>query len=268
MGNGIRSIDLMMRGDIVVQTKLRVEEVECLIDHSLTIGVGSHPVTGILHLEADVAILQIEEAVQSWQEVVVDLAIHVPVSLLGVVAIVFEVGQQLHSLGHVFHPLHQSEVVAAVLVPAPTKGRFYILMIVIHQRGHEGIEVVVHLLLADEVALQLRILIKPHAVRQILHQFTACLILFVIALTLGIMACHVQVQVAREALVPQQLVVLLVVVIRLTVIIMHVTIIIIVLSARVIGTAIEALLILRGVVPGMIGLFYTIPSQQFHHRIV
>ena len=103
-------------------------------------------------------------------------------------------------------------------------------MIVIHQRGYNGIEIIVHLLLADKVALQFRILVKPYTVRQIFHQFAPRFILLVITISLGIMACHVQVQHIVEALVPQQLVVLLVVVIRLIVVIVHVTVLVIVFA--------------------------------------
>ena len=87
-------------------------------------------------------------------------------------------------------------------------------------------------------------------------------------MALGVVPGHVQAQMAREPLVPQQLIVLLVVVVGLTVIIMYVAVIVVIFSAGVIGAAVEALLVLRRVVPGMIGLLDTVPGQQFHNRVV
>ena len=194
MGDGIRGIHLMVRRDVVVQSELRVEEVELVVDDGLTVGISPIPVARMLHLIADMTVLQVDESVQARHEVVVHLAIDVPVGLLRVVTVVFEVWQQLQPRRHVLHPLHESEVVAAVLVPATAEGSLDILTVVIHQRGHHRIEVIVHLLLTDQVALQLRRLLIPGALGQILHQLAPGLILLVVAVTLRIVGCHVQVQ--------------------------------------------------------------------------
>ena len=58
------------------------------------------------------------------------------------------------------------------------------------------------------------------------------------------------------------------VVICLIIIVMHITLFVVILATRVIGASIEALLIFRGVVPGVIGLLDTIPGDELHNRIV
>ena len=94
VGDGIRGIDLVVGRDVVVQAELGVEEVERIVNHVSAIGIGAVPVTRILHLNADMPVLKVEEAVQAVGEVVVHFAIEVPVSLLSIAAIVFKVGQQ------------------------------------------------------------------------------------------------------------------------------------------------------------------------------
>ena len=61
-------------------------------------------------------------------------------------------------------------MITAIFVPTTSDNSLDTLMIVIHQRGHHRIEVVIHLLLADQVALQFRILVIPSALWQIFHQ--------------------------------------------------------------------------------------------------
>ena len=141
-------------------------------------------------------ILQVEEAVQSLHEFIVHLAIDVPIGLLGIVAIILVVGQQLEPFRHLLHPFHESEVIAVILIPSATQDGLDVIVVVIDQRGHKGKEVVVHLLLADQVALHLRIAtslrIEPGAIREILYQLAACLVLLVVAVSLRVMSCHIQ----------------------------------------------------------------------------
>ena len=185
-----------MRRDVVVQAKLRIKEVEGVVDHIFAIRVSPLPVARILHPIADMAILQVEEAVQSLHELIVHLAIDVPVGLLGIVTIILVVGQQFETFWHLLHPFHESEVIAVILIPSATQDSLDVIVVVIDQRGHKGVEVVVHLLLADQVALHLRIApslrIEPRTIGQILYQLATCLVLLVVAVSLRVMSSHVQ----------------------------------------------------------------------------
>ena len=68
-------------------------------------------------------------------------------------------------------------------------------------------------------------------------------ILIIVAMSFGVVQCRTELQLIREALVPDELVVLLMVVVRLVVIIVAVALLVIVLSALVVGTSIERLLV-------------------------
>ena len=200
MGDGIRSIYFMMRRNVVIQTKLRIEEVKVVVDHIFAVRISPLPSAWILHLIADMTILQVEEAIQSLHEFIVHLAIDVPISLLGIVTIILVVRLQVEPLWHMLHPFHQAEVITIILVPSSTYYCLDIIPIVIDQRGHNGKEVVIHLLLTDQIAFQYRITtcfrIKPRAIREILNQLATCLIFLVIAFTLGIVTSHIQIQMA------------------------------------------------------------------------
>ena len=94
--------------------------------------------------------------------------------------------------------------------------------------------------------------------------------LLIVALSLGVVQTHAGTEFTCDALVPDELVVLLVVVIGLVLVIaVWITIVVITHdTARVIAPPVQALLILRRVVPGMVGLFNTVPSDEFYHRVV
>ena len=82
----------MVRRNVVIQSEFRVEEVELVVDYSLAIRISPIPVARILHLIADMAILQVEESIHTWHEIVIHLAIDIPVCLLGIVTIILKVG--------------------------------------------------------------------------------------------------------------------------------------------------------------------------------
>ena len=260
----------MVASDVVVQSELRVEEVEVVVDNDLSVLICSIPVAWVLHFIANMAILQVDEAIQTRHKVVVDFAINVPVSLLGVVAIILEIRLKIIALWKVLHPLYESEVVAIVLVPTTSKYSLYVCMIVIYDRSHKSIEIVVHLLLANQIALLKKIIpLKPSFwCWQIVSKRTSGLILLVVALALGIVACHIKIQHTRQMLIPYQLIVLLMVVISLTIVIVAVSLLVPVLTTRVIGTSIETLFVLRGVVPGVISLLLSVPGNELYDGIV
>ena len=72
----------------------------------------------------------------------------------------------------------------------------------------------------------------------------------------------------RQFLVPNQLVVLLVIVVCLVVVIVRIAICIVVLTARVVGTTIQALLVFRGIVPSVVGLLNAVPSDKLHQCVI
>ena len=153
MGYGIRDIDLVVGRNIVVQSGLGVEEVERflhVVDNAL-VGVPVDFIGGADHLYAEVTILHIDIRIQSGQEVVRQFAVDVEVSLLGILVVIGAVGHQV--VDGVLHPLDDSKVVAVILVPATAERSLQVLAVVVVQRGHNTIEVVVHLLLAHQVAL-------------------------------------------------------------------------------------------------------------------
>ena len=58
------------------------------------------------------------------------------------------------------------------------------------------------------------------------------------------------------------------VVVSLIIIVMPIALFVVVFTTGVIGASIETLLILRGVVPGVIGLLDTIPGNELHDSVV
>lgn len=68
-------------------------------------------------------------------------------------------------------------------------------------------------------------------IQVILEEGTFRLVLIIVAVPLGVMQCRIQLQFIREALVPDELVVLLVIVVRLVVIIVAVALLVVVLTA-------------------------------------
>ena len=177
MGDGIRGIYFMLRVDVVVQTELGVKEVVAVVDDILASSVIAPTVCRVLHAIVDIAILQVNISVQAAQKGVVSLCIDVGISLLGVVTIVFEVGLcigvvdiAVNGLAILFVllvkilviiievgltrlPDDTTKVVAIILVPAATKNGLQVVMVVIDERGNSTIEVVGHLLLTYQIAL-------------------------------------------------------------------------------------------------------------------
>ena len=198
MGNGVRSIHLVVGGDVVVQSELRIEEVERLVhvvDDALVV-VPIDFVRRTFHLDTYMTILQVDECIQSAQEFIGYLAIDVEVGLLGVVVIVFVVRQQ--RVDGTLYPLDQSEVVAVVFVPAATQSSLQVALVVILNGGYDTIEVVVHLFLTYQVARS-----PGHLVVQaVFKQGTLALVLLIVTLSLGIVQCGVEAQHVAETLVP------------------------------------------------------------------
>ena len=79
---------------------------------------------------------------------------------------------------------------------------------------------------------------------------------------------YVEIEPVTKQLVPDKLVVLLVIVVSLVVIVACIAVCILVFSAWIIASSILFHLLFRGVIPGMVCLFYTVESEQFHECVV
>ena len=182
------------------------------------------------------AVLQVEECAETLDKLPLCLAIDVEVCFPCGVAVVLEAWE--HLLLWLLYPIDETEVVAVIFVPATTESSLEALVVVVVDRCDGAIEVVVHLLLPYEVSLEL------HVRETILLKVLVHLVLLVVALSLGVVECHVEVQVRIEYLVPDELVVLLMVVVGLVVVVVYVAVSIVILSAGVVAASVKALLVL------------------------
>ena len=264
VGDGVGGVHLVVGRQVVVDAELGVEEVVRLlhlVDDAL-IDVPVDVVGGPVHLDADVAVLQVDEGVQARQQVVGQLAVDVEVGLPRVVVVVLVVGGKV--VDGLLHPRHVAEVAAVVAVPAAAEGGLQAALVVVDERGHGAVEVVVHPLLAYQVALGPGLLV----VQVVLEERALGLVLLIIAHALGVVQGGVEAQLAAHVLVPDELVVLLVVVVGLAVVVVAVAVGVPVFAARVVAAAVELLLVLAGVVPGVVGLLNAVPGDELHHGVV
>ena len=262
MCDSIRDVYLVVGVDIVVESKLRIEEIVLLVnDIVASEAVANEPVAWVLHLHIYMAILQVEEGAETLDKLIVRFAIDIEVGLLGIVAIVLKVIVASDVTVYLV-PKHISPVVTIIFVPTTTNVCGEILLVVVVDRGDSTIEVVAHLLAADEVILQLG------CVQTILGIVFMALILFVVTIATGIVERSIEVPKIGEALVPDELIVLRVIVISLVVIVSAVSVYICIFATRVVATAIKALLILGCVVPCVVSFFLTIEGDELHHGVV
>ena len=94
------------------------------------------------------------------------------------------------------------------------------------------------------------------------------LVLLVVSVALGIVQGNIEFPLVSKQLIPMQLVILLVVVIRLSVVIFHMALGIDILTARIVGASVLTLLVFRSVVPCVISTFHTIEGDKLHHGVV
>ena len=192
----------MVGSDVIVQTELRVEEIVLLVDDiSICEICAKVHVTRILQLVIDVAILQVEEGAETLDKLVACLAIDVEIGLLGIVAIVLEV-IVTSDISVYLVPENISPVVAIILVPASTEVCCEVLLVVVVDRSDCAIEVIAHLLAADEIILQFG------RVQTILGIVFMALVFLVVTIATGIVERSIEVPEIGESLVPNQLIVL------------------------------------------------------------
>ena len=202
MCDGVRDVHLVVGVDIVVESKLRIEEIVLLVDDIVASeAVANEPVAWVLHLYIYMAILQVEEGAETLDKLIARLAIDVEVGLLGIVAIVFEV-IVAGNVAVYLVPKHISPVVTIIFVPTTTNVGGEVLLVVVVDRSDGAIEVVAHLLAADEIILQFG------CVQTILGIVFMALILFVVTIATCIVERSIEVPKIGESLVPNQLIVL------------------------------------------------------------
>ena len=93
-------------------------------------------------------------------------------------------------------------------------------------------------------------------------------VLLVVSVALGIVQGNVEFPLVSKQLAPMQLVVLLVVVIRLSVVIFHMALGIDILTGRIVGAAVQTLLVFGSVVPCVISTLHAIEGNKLHHGVV
>ena len=162
------------------------------------------------------------------------------------------------------HPGDVAEVSAVVAVPAAAEGGLQVAFVVVDDRGHGAVEIVVHPLLAYQVALGPCLCL----VQVVLEERALSLVLFVVAVAFGVVEGCVEAQLLAQALVPDELVVLLVVVVGLSVVVVRVAVGVPVFAAGVVAATVELLLILAGVVPGVVGLLHAVEGDELHGGVV
>ena len=91
MSDGIGGVDTVMTVYVIVQTSLRIEEVEVAVQVVLNLSVVIPFIRPSVHLVVDVAILQVGVGAQTLGKFPVHLRIDVSVGLARVIAIVLTV---------------------------------------------------------------------------------------------------------------------------------------------------------------------------------
>ena len=261
VAQGVTGIHAVVLVYLVVETELRVEEVEVVVcPVSLRAVHVDIIVARILHAVSHMAILQVEVGVETGEEGPRLLGIDVEVGLPRAVPVILVARVEL--VDFVLGPEHLSPVVADVFVPTAAEGRLEVFLVVVVDACHDAIEVVLHDLLACQVAFVFR-------VRQaVVHVVLASLVFVVVTIAVGVVQRHVGRPALSEQLVPDGLVVHLVIVVGLVLVVVHVALLVVIFAARVVASSVEALLIFGGVVPCVVCLLGAVPGHELHHRVV
>ena len=172
MRNGIRCIHAVVVISLIIESKLRIEEIELLVeieDNLLVIFVPC--VRKSRHLNAHMPILQVGKGTQTLDELPVYLSVNIAVHLLSVVVVILVIRLQcggshlihilLFAVGFLYliergtRPNDFSKVAAHIFVPTATNVGSQSTVVVIVNGTYGTIKIVVHPLLAHQVAQQL-----------------------------------------------------------------------------------------------------------------
>ena len=241
MRHAHRAIDAVMAVELPRKSALGVEEVEMLAHVQQLVTIITHLVVLTLNFIVDMAVLQVSVGRQPIQEGIAGFGIDIPVIFGSVVEIIVAVGIGIPPT--LLHPKHTAEVVAVIMVKASAKGSIPPPMLVV-EREHSSEKPVVHRLLAHQVALFYQFAIFLERPQAIFDEIAVYLVFLVVAVALGVVQPHIELQGIAEAVVEQQLPVLLRIVICLILVILPVALLIIILATRVIRPAIEGHLLL------------------------
>ena len=208
-------------------------------------------------------------------QVVVHAPIDVEVLFVGIVFIIGLFRVECSEI--VAYPKHVAVMESVIFVPTSPQCCFQSVLVLIVERKNRSIEVGRGIFAADQVLfLHERGSYHPVSVHQVLHerlqsvfyQFATSLVLFIVAVAVCIVQRHVEIQHLRQILIPNELIVLLVIVVNLVFVERGLTFCIFVFSARIVAPSQFLHLALCGIIPGMPRTFRTIEGDEFHHRSV
>ena len=154
MADGVAGIEAVVAVELIVDTKLRVEEVEVVVcPVAFRAVLVDVIVAGILHAVAHVTILQVYVSVETGEEGPRLFRIDVEVGLPCAVAVIFVSGIERVDL--VLCPQHLTPMVADIFVPSAAEGSLIVRLVVVVDTCHHAVEVILHELLTCQVALEL-----------------------------------------------------------------------------------------------------------------
>ena len=130
-------------------------------------------------------------------------------------------------------------------------------------REHRSVKIGRGIFSTNQVALRSRTRLE-----QIFIQFLVRLILFVVAFTVRIMQREVKIPSVVQELIPEQLIMLLVIVVDLILIIDRIAGRVLIFSTRVVAAPILLHLLFRSIVPRVIRALRAVKRNQFHDRLV
>ena len=130
-------------------------------------------------------------------------------------------------------------------------------------REHRSVKIGRRIFSTNQVALRSRTRLE-----QIFIQFLVRLILFVVAFTVRIMQCEIKIPSVVQELIPEQLIMLLMIVVDLILIIDRIAGRVLIFSTRVVAAPILLHLLFRSIVPRVIRTLRTVKRDQFHDRLV
>jgi len=265
--HGEREVELVAVGERVAQARTGIEEVVLLVhvDGLHAVLRGDVVVVHAPRLVADVAVLQVGEEPQPLGRQPRRPGEKVGILLPHVVVV--PAASDLLLL-HAAHPVQRTPMGAGVVAPRTAEGEVELPRCVAG-RGVHASEVVAHDLLADQVGL-----LDFGVEIDVFRQFRVVLVLLVVAVAVGVEGRGVERPTVVEAVVQDELVVDLQIVVRLVVVIADVRSVGqyvragrgLVLAAVVVAAAVALHVLHRDAVVGEVGFGLAAEREEFDHR--